>query len=194
MKALLLTLSIAAIFMCAGIASAQDFTGIHYTGSACYPYNVSGEANCSYVGNITNDPYASYAYLSDSTGVPAITIYPRVTPPAVNETGNWSGTFTWQNGSGGTGVVIIANGTCNVQGGPVGPYQATYTVSCSGVDMNGNSASKYQEYVSYKETGRGGAFWQPLVMLNPYGDQSHWGSVSFTAIGSVPIPDGPITK
>ena len=179
LKLTLLSLALAAL------ASAQTFTGIHYTGSSCYPYSISGENNCSYVGNITNDPNAAYAYVTDNTGVAPVTINPRVTPPTINETGSWSGTFTWQNGSGGSGSVTIASGTCTATGGPVGPYQTVYTVSCSGTDTNGNSASKYQEYVSYRETSRAGAFWQPLQMYNPYGDPSHWGSVTFVALGSV---------
>lgn len=168
-----------------GISAAQTFTGIHYTGSACYPYNVSGENNCSYVGNITGDPAAAYASITDNTGIPAVVINPRQTPPNINATGNWSGTLAWQNGMQESGSVIIASGTCTATGGLVSRYQAVYTVSCSGVDSNGNPASKYQEYVSYLETNRGGGFWQPLAMFNPYGDQPHWGSVTFVAAGSV---------
>ena len=63
-KTLLLT-----IFPVAGMLSAQtvqQFSGHHYTGTPCS--SPSGGVNCAYIAQpqgTTNDPYASYLYITD---------------------------------------------------------------------------------------------------------------------------------
>jgi len=187
----------------AGIAGAQttpqQFTGIHYTGSACPTYinvvgyyTTNGENNCSYVGNITTDPNAAYAYLTDNTGTvfPCTTtepkcINPYMPPPSVNLSGPWTGSANWDSGGGFTGNVPIASGTCYVTG-PIfyTSTLAVYTVQCSGVDVSSNPMSKMQKYSSTKSLGR---YWQPLVMYNQYNNPSQWGNLAFY----VPYPDPP---
>jgi hypothetical protein len=153
------------LFALCGIAAAQStatYTGEHYTGAVC-PSSPNGETSCAYVGNITNDPAAAYAWITDTTGVNFPSIQPRGTPPTVNLTGVWNASLAWNNGMETTGTTTVVGGTCTVQGGPTGPrvYSVVYTVSCSGTDTKGNPASKMHVYYVYFKTSRAGGFWQP---------------------------------
>ena len=78
------TLSSAVLLFALGIAVAQTtatYTGEHYTGAVC-PSSPNGETKCAYVGNITNDPAAAYAWITDTTGVNFPAIHPRGHRPA----------------------------------------------------------------------------------------------------------------
>ena len=150
------------------------FTGTHYLSAVC-PSSPNGETNCTYVGNITNDPAAAYGSITDTTGANFPAINPRGVPPTINTTGPWSGpsgnaVLGWQDGMGHSGTTTIASGTCTTVGAPVSsPYPphivspVVYTVTCSGIDTNGFPASKVHSYDVRFATSRAGGFWQPPV-------------------------------
>src|SRR5215469_8517982 len=64
-------------------ASATPSRRPQVTGAVC-PSSPNGETSCAYVGNITNDPAAAYAFITDATGVNSPSIQLRGIPPTVN--------------------------------------------------------------------------------------------------------------
>lgn len=55
----------------------------------------AAQTTATYVGNITNDPAAAYAWITDTAGVHFPSIQPRVAPPTVNLAGVWNASLAW---------------------------------------------------------------------------------------------------
>ena len=168
LKTLLLTL-----FLLAGILSAQtvqQFSGHHYTGTPCS--SPSGGVNCAYIAQpqgTTNDPYASYLYITDggdgihSTGI-TFTFDPRsATAPPENLSGTGSAQITFQDGGGNSNTYEVPVWTCTFMGPGTtsfNQYQTGYVENCSGNDVNGNPVSTVKNFLFYKASSRSGTFWQ----------------------------------
>ena len=108
------------LFLLAGILSGQtvqQFSGHHYTGTPCS--SPSGGVNCAYIAQpqgTTNDPYASYLYITDggdgihSTGI-TFKFDPRsATAPPENLSGTGSARITFQDGGGNSNTYEVPHG------------------------------------------------------------------------------------